>query len=636
MASGTKMSFNAYQSGKLGTLPQASQKELEVSQDMHLKMSKKIAQLTKVIYALNTKNDEHEQVLQTLRDQHEEEIQTILADSHKKMQVYKNRLEEEFSHKETIEALHAKIEEYRQKHETMEEKFLAFKAKTLELQDKERESYANRLFDMSHEVLLAKKDFEEHLKMFSSWKERIVAEHSVTLAELNSKHQKEVEDIRSFQRNQDDTWLNQCAKIEEKFKSQIESLQTHVDELKHEKIALEDDYIGKLEKAQAFYEKELEALKNSQSEGHSKELENLRKEIDRLKIDFGANEKELRKQIDRLVRQLADTEDNLELSKKQVESLQAEISGRDSSSSELSKQIQELKQDLKQKSSSLQNIETELAGSKQHCSNLADELLKKSTILGELEAHKLQKEDIIKALQEELEKLKERLTRLDAERSSLQSHAQSLSLEQNSQLKNLRQALEDMTVEKETLKQWSDKQIQSLRDELVRQENALTKDFNRRVEDTFAKHTVALEGQKKTAAEELLMKENKLKEQHQTELQRVVHDKDNLQKELDRLKADLGSKLTSAEQEVTRLEKLVKDSEEGLGSASGQLENLKTAAAQLRSELDKTRNDLRISKASEVSLQPVEGTIETPMGRYTVDIEKDIQQPSNSFDSTPL
>ena len=39
------MSFNFYQNGKHSTLPQ---KDVEITQDMHLKMSKKIAQLTKV------------------------------------------------------------------------------------------------------------------------------------------------------------------------------------------------------------------------------------------------------------------------------------------------------------------------------------------------------------------------------------------------------------------------------------------------------------------------------------------------------------------------------------------------------------------------------------------------------------
>ena len=53
MATGAKMSFNYYQNGKYGTLPQNPQKDMEVTHDMHLKMSKKIAQLTKVWLFIN-------------------------------------------------------------------------------------------------------------------------------------------------------------------------------------------------------------------------------------------------------------------------------------------------------------------------------------------------------------------------------------------------------------------------------------------------------------------------------------------------------------------------------------------------------------------------------------------------------
>ena len=45
MATGTKQ-FNVYQNGKYGAMPQTN--DFDVSPDMHIKMSKKIAQLTKV------------------------------------------------------------------------------------------------------------------------------------------------------------------------------------------------------------------------------------------------------------------------------------------------------------------------------------------------------------------------------------------------------------------------------------------------------------------------------------------------------------------------------------------------------------------------------------------------------------
>lgn len=45
--------------------------------DFHHKMSKKIAQLTKVIYHLNTKNDDHEFQLNSLADAYESEIEDV-------------------------------------------------------------------------------------------------------------------------------------------------------------------------------------------------------------------------------------------------------------------------------------------------------------------------------------------------------------------------------------------------------------------------------------------------------------------------------------------------------------------------------------------------------------------------------
>jgi hypothetical protein len=45
--------------------------------DLHMKMSKKIAQLTKVIYHLNSKNEEHTDDLSSLADAYETEIDGV-------------------------------------------------------------------------------------------------------------------------------------------------------------------------------------------------------------------------------------------------------------------------------------------------------------------------------------------------------------------------------------------------------------------------------------------------------------------------------------------------------------------------------------------------------------------------------
>merc|ERR1712183_749577 len=78
-------------------------------QEMHLKMSKKIAQLTKVIYALNTKNDEHESVIAILKESHEEEIQKLLAISTSKLQQVKYQMNEESELKRKVDNLQQQV-----------------------------------------------------------------------------------------------------------------------------------------------------------------------------------------------------------------------------------------------------------------------------------------------------------------------------------------------------------------------------------------------------------------------------------------------------------------------------------------------------------------------------------------------
>ena len=65
----------------------------EVFPDLHHKMSKKIAQLTKVIYHLNTKNEDHQSEIDNLTQQHQNEVQQILRDAATRIGKFKEMVE---------------------------------------------------------------------------------------------------------------------------------------------------------------------------------------------------------------------------------------------------------------------------------------------------------------------------------------------------------------------------------------------------------------------------------------------------------------------------------------------------------------------------------------------------------------
>ena len=71
----------------------SSSKAMEVFPDLHHKMSKKIAQLTKVIYHLNTKNEDHQTELDVLSSNHQMEIQQILRDAAARIGKFKEVIE---------------------------------------------------------------------------------------------------------------------------------------------------------------------------------------------------------------------------------------------------------------------------------------------------------------------------------------------------------------------------------------------------------------------------------------------------------------------------------------------------------------------------------------------------------------
>ena len=56
-------------------------------------MSKKIAQLTKVIYHLNTKNEDNDLDMQDMADTYESEIEQMLRDAADKINAFKSQLE---------------------------------------------------------------------------------------------------------------------------------------------------------------------------------------------------------------------------------------------------------------------------------------------------------------------------------------------------------------------------------------------------------------------------------------------------------------------------------------------------------------------------------------------------------------
>ena len=100
--------------------------------ELHSKLSKKVAQLTKVIYHLNTRNEDSDAKLQQVQADYEAEIASLLEESNQKITAAKD--EGGGQQKKAIIAMEKQVAE-------LEKTYAAEKAKAL----KELEAYTVKL-----------------------------------------------------------------------------------------------------------------------------------------------------------------------------------------------------------------------------------------------------------------------------------------------------------------------------------------------------------------------------------------------------------------------------------------------------------------------------------------------------------
>ncbi|OWF38300.1 protein FAM184A-like [Mizuhopecten yessoensis] len=598
MAASAKMSFNYYQNGKYGTLPADPQKDMEVSQDMHLKMSKKIAQLTKVIYALNTKNDEHDAVLHNLKEQHEEEMQKLLSETKDKISVFKRKMDEENDYRQKIASLETTVANHeRYKHEALH-RFETFKQHAEERECQVKMDHSQKILTLSQEVLTAKKNFEKQLEQFEEWKKNVDSEKEQALSDMKKAHQTEMDELRTFQRTQNSDWLNECNKVEDKFKGQIEELKTQLENLSVEKAKSAEEYEAKLSKAQAFYEKELAALRQSQHSSSENSSKMLLEEQEKMRKDFAAQERELKKQIESLVNQLSISEDEVEKYKSEMEKLKMALDGHESSAGSLQKMLEEAKKEASSALTRLKEIESELTTHKERCREQAEDLRTKSSLIGELEVTKIQQQSTIQEQAVEIQKLKDKLAWLESQWKNVETEKNSLTKEQNSQLLSLQKSLEDLSLEKQTLMARYERDLQNLRDKMAVREKELADKHAAEKQNLNRTHQDVLKTQQEKADTLLHETKQKLVKQHEEAMRSVKEESDAVTREYDQKNTDLTNKLATSEEEVRRLEKILKDSESGLGTASGKINSLKEASSRLQSDLEKSREEIKTHKTN--------------------------------------
>uniref|UniRef100_A0AAZ3SPK3 Protein FAM184A/B N-terminal domain-containing protein n=1 Tax=Oncorhynchus tshawytscha TaxID=74940 RepID=A0AAZ3SPK3_ONCTS len=565
-----------YNSGSSSTMSYQSGITMEYTQDLHLKMSKKIAQLTKVIYALNTKNDEHEAAIQILKEAHEEEVQQILSETREKIMQYKGKISDEMDLKQRIQSM----EESMELHERMKRQALAefetYRQRVEDMQLCTEAQHTQRVVTMSREVEEMRRSFEEKLRFFGTAQAQFEQEKKLVLEELKANHRQEVSELLRSHQSQNQNHSKDQEKLGQLHKAEVESLSERMEEVKGDKKRLVEEYEAKLNKAQAFYERELEAMKRTQ-QLTADNLQAWKKTEAELRREFHMQEAALQKTLGKLRTELQRVQE-------EAESYILYHSNLCSVSvlQDLSKQLDEVTQDAEIVEIRQKEAECELEATRDRVQQQATEILLKASHIGSLQATQMTHEAAIRDLESEKSRLKDKVIRLEEERGALQNKTHALDDRQRQQILSLEKTLREE-------KQVYEKEMVNMRAKYEDDAAHFKESQTRALEELSKKHRTTLENTQTTAEKE----KSRLLQQFERERLSLEEQENHLRQQLDSLKEELATKLEQANQEVLRLQELVKEGEQGMGTAEGHITNLKEAQDKLAEELDATRARLR-------------------------------------------
>lgn len=356
-----------------------SNSSADVTPDLHLKMSKKIAQLTKVIYALNTKNDEHENVLENMKTAHEEEMQKLMAETKEKMNYFKTRLGAVSEQRQKIDMLESHLAKERLQREEALSEFEKFKRRNGEDEARLKSEFSDKILVMSKELLAAKKQFEERLKDFQATRKLLEDDRDKAVEELTSKHHDEIDQLMKAHRVRYDEVVKEKQKLEKEFQLKLALAESSGDVAAEERRRIESEYQEKMEKLKAFYENELAASRAMQETSKETQLKEWEKREKVLKSEWNRQERVFKDRISELLNQLSDGEQQMSILRAQLNELESKLEGKEGDSSDLAKQLEEARLEGSRALKSLRDTENNLTVSKKRCEEQEAEIARQSS-----------------------------------------------------------------------------------------------------------------------------------------------------------------------------------------------------------------------------------------------------------------
>eukprot|EP01041_Mallomonas_annulata_P004098 gene4098-8148_t len=618
-----------------------SAKPVEIFPDIHHKMSKKIAQLTKVIYMLNTKNEDHQAEVDAITANHQSEVQEILRDAASKISKFKENIDSRQSQVNQ----EAMLDKLRKKHELEKQaaiqEFDKYKSKVSEKETKITKDYQEKFESLRGEIDTMNNRFKEKLVAFENVNkdlrksmEQMENSSSSNMTEIRRKHEAEVAELVKSSNEKYQNMLLDQLKLQEDLRAEmLKSIENAKKEAKDTAKAENEKLLGQL-RAQLSGDKqesimamrrEWEDKLQSQKDDYMTKLEraisdikvkeeenkNLKKEHElfttKSKQQFQDAQQSLLSQKNSYELQLKSLEDTLSLFKEEILKLKTQ-------NIETSEELTRAESQISEKNNRIHELELQLVNSNAEITKLTSELdiARQSGAASEsdLRTRLLNTEKEITQLRAELAQSKNALTSARDEISSLQVAAQKASTqaEKNAiaatrEKEKLQQQLQDALNGIKNTSDRSSEEITQLRKQMAEREATLAKELTERSQ-LSRKDSDALQDKLKIEIEARLLDKKTFEESLQRRERELLEDMERQKKGFnDRISA-LEVEHRKVEDELTSKYKEESDKlKQNLQQLTNQLQDLSDQAdgdkSTLRTEMTKLESK---TKALQIDL----------------------------------
>ena len=349
----------------------------DVTPDLHLKMSKKIAQLTKVVYALNTKNDEQDSIVGYLKERHESEMQQLLSETKSRVNELQQKIEKYEQQKADMRNLEQRLCEETEKRAKILKEFEMYKITVKEKEENLQAESEIKASKSVKQLVEMKNDFEKQLEGFKKTRELLEEDKDSAMEELVGKHHEELDQLMKAHRVRYDELVKDKDKMKKDLEGKIKDLSNSPEVFRAEREKIEREYIAKLEKLKALYEKELSHAKEATGKAEASVRTFQQKETD-LRNSWKIQEKQYKDRILVLRKDLETTKDQVSELERKLMDVTKEATLKGEGSAEMKGKLDVALKNVDTLTKELRQTKNEMQVTLKRSEGLADELSDKT------------------------------------------------------------------------------------------------------------------------------------------------------------------------------------------------------------------------------------------------------------------